>query len=195
MIPEFVTKDSGKREEFDTGARRDIRVGKGRYDLLSPIAWEKVAKGFHCFDARKVSESEARHWVGYFTNSFRKFGDQNDLVRSTCWNMLLGGGMEKNYSAEALLTPFNFDAVPPMALARLAGIYERGAVKYGDNNWQKGMPFSRFLDSAMRHFEEDRMGLKDEDHLMQSCWNRWAILHLWETKPELNDIIVKPNAL
>jgi len=33
-----AVRDSGKREEFDTGSRRDTRQGKGRYDLLSPIA-------------------------------------------------------------------------------------------------------------------------------------------------------------
>lgn len=36
--------DSGKREDFDTGSRRDTREGKGRYDLISPIFLERFAK-------------------------------------------------------------------------------------------------------------------------------------------------------
>src|SRR3954469_16270146 len=44
-----------------------------------------------------------------------------------------------------------FDLIPPIPLRRLAGVYERGAAKYDDNNWKKGAPYSRFLDSALRH--------------------------------------------
>lgn len=36
--------DSGERREFDTGSVRDIRTGKGRYDLLSPFVTERDAK-------------------------------------------------------------------------------------------------------------------------------------------------------
>ena len=39
-------KDSGKRQEFKTGAVRDIQEGKGRYDLISPIALERLAKHY-----------------------------------------------------------------------------------------------------------------------------------------------------
>lgn len=40
---ELTTKDSGQREEFDTGSRRDSRNGKGRYDLISPISIHRLA--------------------------------------------------------------------------------------------------------------------------------------------------------
>jgi hypothetical protein len=36
--------DSGDRREFDTGSVRDVRIGKGRYDLLSPFVTERDAK-------------------------------------------------------------------------------------------------------------------------------------------------------
>ena len=39
-----VLPDSGKREEFKTGAVRDIIIGKGRYDLLSSIAIHRLAQ-------------------------------------------------------------------------------------------------------------------------------------------------------
>jgi hypothetical protein len=32
----FITKDSGEHQQFETGARRDTQVGKGRYDLIPP---------------------------------------------------------------------------------------------------------------------------------------------------------------
>jgi hypothetical protein len=33
----FVTKDSGKREEYSSGMCRDLQEGKPRYDLITPL--------------------------------------------------------------------------------------------------------------------------------------------------------------
>lgn len=35
-MADFVTKDSGVREEYSSGMRRDIQVGKPRFDLILP---------------------------------------------------------------------------------------------------------------------------------------------------------------
>ncbi len=37
-------KDSGKREEFNTGSKRDSRTGKGRFDLLPFYAIQRLAR-------------------------------------------------------------------------------------------------------------------------------------------------------
>lgn len=109
-------KDSGKREEFNTGSKRDTREGKGRFDLI-PF---------------EVVEMLARH-------------------------------------------------------------YENGAVKYGDNNWKKGQPISRYMDSAMRHLVKYWCGLVDEDHLISAIWNLFAIadteerIAIGELPKELDD--------
>lgn len=108
---QYTTKDSGQREEFDTGARRDVRDGKGRYDLISPVA-----------------------------------------------------------------------------LRRLAQVLERGAKKYGERNWEKGIPVGRYLDSAIRHIYQYIEGHEDEDHLGHAMWNIMAAIHTLEVKPELNDL-------
>lgn len=113
-------KDSGSRETFATGSRRDTREGKGRFDLL-----------------------------------FR--------------------GM-------------------PEALRRMAVLLERGAKKYGERNWEKGQPISRFLDSAIRHLQRAAQGHTDEDHLIQAAWNCMAAVETLrrvlqaELPAELNDV-------
>jgi hypothetical protein len=33
---EWITKDSGKRQEYSTGMKRDVNDGKPRFDLISP---------------------------------------------------------------------------------------------------------------------------------------------------------------
>lgn len=98
--PEFETKDSGRREEFQTGSRRDTREGKGRFDLI-----------------------------------------------------------------------------PAYPLFRLADLYERGAAKYGDRNWEKGQPLGRYLDSAFRHLMNYQDGDRSEDHLTAVVWNIFG--YLW----------------
>ena len=93
-------KDSGERDYYHGGAQRDKRQGKGRYDLISPIA-----------------------------------------------------------------------------LSRLARVYEEGAKGKGDRNWEEGIPLSRFFDSAIRHINQYLSGMRDEDHLTQAAWNLFGVIH------------------
>ncbi len=85
-----------------------------------------------------------------------------------------------------------FDLLSAHALHRLAGVYERGALNHGDSNWAKGIPFSRLLDSALRHINQFQRGLRDEDHIAQAAWNLFCVLHFLEEgrEKELNDLLV-----
>lgn len=56
--PPFTVKDSGERQEFKTGAVRDMAAGKGRFDLISPIALLRLAKWYEA-GARKYND---RNW-------------------------------------------------------------------------------------------------------------------------------------
>jgi len=40
----FITKDSGKREKFKTGAQRDTEDNKGRYDLIPEYPLLRLAQ-------------------------------------------------------------------------------------------------------------------------------------------------------
>lgn len=57
-----------------------------------------------------------------------------------------------------------YDLLPPAALKALALIFEGGAEKYGDRNWENGLPLDVFLDSGMRHLVKLMNGETDEDH-------------------------------
>ncbi len=43
MSKKFITKDSGKRQEFETGSVRDLATGKGRYDLIPTLPLRRLA--------------------------------------------------------------------------------------------------------------------------------------------------------
>lgn len=70
-----------------------------------------------------------------------------------------------------------YDLITPFGIRRLAQWYELGSKKYADRNWEKGMPFSRYVNSAKRHLDKFIMGMEDEDHLAAAAWNILAIMH------------------
>jgi hypothetical protein len=69
------------------------------------------------------------------------------------------------------------DLISPFATMRRGRVMELGAKKYGYRNWEKGMPLSVFMASAMRHLTQFSMGAKDEDHLAHCAFNLDAIMH------------------
>ena len=74
-----------------------------------------------------------------------------------------------------------YDLIPVMPHRRLAELYARGAVKYGDRNWQKANSaeeLARFRGSAERHFMQWKNGETDEDHAIAVVWNIYAALWL-----------------
>ena len=73
-----------------------------------------------------------------------------------------------------------WDLLPFGALLRVARMYEAGAEKYGDRNWEKGQPVSRFINSALRHTMRYLDGQSDEDHLAMACWNLLGALEMEE---------------
>lgn len=69
------------------------------------------------------------------------------------------------------------DLLSPFATMRRGRVMELGARKYGERNWEKGMPLSVFLASANRHFIQFLAGETDEDHLAHCAFNLDAIMH------------------
>lgn len=69
------------------------------------------------------------------------------------------------------------DLVSPFFLVRLGTHLRKGAVKYSEWNWAKGIPSSRCYASCMRHLMAYAMGKRDEDHLAAAVFNLMAIIH------------------
>lgn len=44
-----------------------------------------------------------------------------------------------------------YDLLPPDAVQELVRVYDYGALKYADRNWEKGMKWSRCFSALMRH--------------------------------------------
>ena len=65
-----------------------------------------------------------------------------------------------------------FDLLPPQTIRALAIHYQKGCEKYGERNWEKGIPVARYIDSALRHLFQFLDGTDDgENHLISALWN------------------------
>lgn len=69
------------------------------------------------------------------------------------------------------------ELISPVFLDRLGMLLAAGASHYGARNWEKGMPLSRLLSSAMRHLNQTLDGQEDEDHPIQCVFNLMAYVH------------------
>lgn len=81
-----------------------------------------------------------------------------------------------------------FDLIATQMMFRLARHYEAGAIKYTDRNWEKGMPFSVYIDAALRHLFKYIAGWNDEDHAAAIVWNIAALMFMERKMPELDDL-------
>ena len=152
-------KDSGDRTQFATGAVRDMHEGKGRCDLL-PL--ELVSKIYEYL----IGEGEAS-WIFYHLSEFQNNGFVTDLVR--------------------VLDKFHgFDDSLETMFLEVAKHFEDGAKKYGEYNWQKGIPVNCYIDSAVRHYLKYLRGDEDERHDRAFVWNILCCIWTCKHKPELN---------
>ena len=82
---------------------------------------------------------------------------------------------------------FRYDLVSPIGLREVARACAEGAAKYGDWNWEKGMPVHDLLNHAIAHIYGFLSGDRSEPHLGHAAWNLLAAIHSHELWPHLND--------
>lgn len=162
-----MIKDSGERREFETGAVRDIQEGKGRCDLM-PLY---VIGAYY-----KVINNGAKDNIYWVFHDINRFRDTNDVTHL--------------YRALQRFDAFENDETMFLEVSKH---FEEGAKKYGEYNWQKGIPTHCYIDSAVRHYLKHLRGDTDEPHDKAFVWNIlcciWTCIH----KPELHDFVYWDN--
>lgn len=158
IFPTTTIRDSGERREFETGAVRDIQEGKGRCDLM-PLDVVALVNG--C--------GEESHIIRCLAD-FQEDG----MIIHLCGVLEIFA--ELHYA----------NNIPTMFL-EVAKHFEDGAKKYGEHNWQKGIPVHCYIDSAIRHYLKWLRGDKDEPHDRAFVWNILCCIWTCKHKPELNE--------
>lgn len=85
------------------------------------------------------------------------------------------------------------DIVPEILLG-VAEHFENGAKKYGENNWQKGIPIHCYIDSAVRHYLKFCAGHEDERHDRAFVWNVMCCIWTCKNKPKLLEEFAKRDS-
>lgn len=71
--------------------------------------------------------------------------------------------------------------------------YEAGCAKYGDRNWEKGIPLHCYIDSGVRHYLKYLRGDTDECHDRAFVWNLMCAIWTHNHLPEMIDMPFKNN--
>lgn len=158
-----MIQDSGNRREFDSGAVRDIQEGKGRCDLL-PLG----------IIAEFMRDTQVLPWIDMFMkeNNTQYLWNALDLFQYKAFNMTDMVTTEQRLANTML---------------EVAKHFEEGSKKYGERNWEKGIPTHCYIDSALRHYFKWLRGDKDEPHHRAFCWNILCCIWTCHNIPELND--------
>lgn len=177
-------QDTGERITYEGGAQREPHQGKGRYDWISPFALERVV----AVSVRikrlqpELNVPLSRQAISAslsLINRWREGYRDQDRLAAAAWWVLYTMHFEETVGEEMDIGKdvHDFGSISPHALQRLADWCEKGGIKYGDRNWEKGMPYEHPLDSAMRHVNKWLMRMTDEDHLAAAVWNLFALMH------------------
>lgn len=67
-------------------------------------------------------------------------------------------------------------------------IYEDGCNKYGERNWEKGIPLHCYIDSGVRHYIKFIRSDEDEPHDRAFLWNMLGALWTQQYHPECCDL-------
>lgn len=151
--------DSGELTTFGTGAARsDFNADgtrKGRCDLL-PL--RVLAKIWRAFDTSLQERGIDKARVFDHIADFQDTENAQHLVLA--------------------LNSFTGYLDFPTAFIEVAVHYEEGAEKYGECNWQKGLPIKNYVSSMVRHYLKWLRGDTDEHHDRAFVWN--VLCCIWE---------------
>lgn len=168
--------------KFDSGAVRSAdRVGE-RYDLISPIGLEWL---MHCrhkvvFNFAGSVEDEIKTAIQQ-CYAYLKGDRDYDHLAVAAWRVMAAIARTDEPDAKLLTA-----TVLRCGMKRLATTCHEGAVKYGDYNWEKGMPVSEMLNHAIPHLLIALDGKSTEDDLGHALWNLFGAMHSDHLWPHLN---------
>jgi hypothetical protein len=165
-----------------------IKVIDGREGQMSEILDSGERREFPTGAVRDVSEGRGRC-------DLLPLDVVADIMElSTFENIALFKESGEIRHLERILQAPKLDGLFPDAstmFLEVAKHFEEGAKKYGEYNWQKGIPVHCYIDSGVRHYLKWLRGDKDERHDRSFVWNIICCIWTCKHKPELNDYAKK----
>lgn len=116
----------------------------------------------------------------------------DDVILSSINHFIFTGDKQYIYNVIVWFSDKNFGNLET-AMLEVSKHYEQGCNKYGERNWEKGIPLHCYIDSGIRHYLKFRRGDDDEPHNRAFLWNLLGALWTMENKPDLIDLPFKKD--
>ncbi len=106
----------------------------------------------------------------------------------TVHDLMDASGRGLRYNSDKL----RYDLIPPLANKEYAKVWTQALDKYPEGNWEKGMPWTEVIASAMRHLEAIRLGedIDQESGLLHAAHlqcNAAMLTEYYYTKKEFDN--------
>lgn len=162
---DYEIKMDGEFHTFEGGGIRYTKEGKGRFDLIPSNALAYLVR-----EIDLIYGTSTLNYIFELTSAPNLLVNYSnrDFVR-----VILGITLRMAYKdlSDFAIAPDNVWKHFVSMLKELAVHYQKGAAKYGENNWRKGIPQWSFEDSGFRHLCQYLNGETDEPHHISSIWN------------------------
>lgn len=150
------------------------REGTEGNKVCSTCKWGNYTNNGLCKDCVCGSAWEPKEVIAVTEHEIADSGNRREFDTGAVRDMAEGKG--------------RMDLLPWTAIMEVSKHCERGAVKYGEHNVDRGIPVHSFIDSAARHLGKYIEGWEDEPHLVAAAWNLLWAIQTEIKKPELKDI-------
>ena len=117
----------------------------------------------------------------------RLYSCESNEVLHSINNFMESGDEEFLINAIETFAKLEFESINHLIL-EVSMHYKQGAEKYGERNWEKGIPLHSYIDSGVRHFLKHIDGQTDERHDRAFVWNMLGAIWTMEHRPEMIDI-------
>lgn len=182
--------------ESETGGKKAGNLE--RYDLIPPREWRALA----AFYGRPYADAYLGGSFNELHNQLNLFWEGDDVDPETGYLRLVLVAFqamellaqETQHGTQRVETEdgiYRFDHMPSEPLRLLAQHYGRGALKYDDDNWQKGYDWRLSFAALNRHLWQHQSGqFLDEEtgspHLVAVVWHAITLLWFYENRPEFD---------
>lgn len=180
----------GEFHRFEGGGIRYTKNGKGRFDLIPHEVIDRIFLKV----ASKIEEDKNYASLDDALISAYKEEYESSIASLVMIIYILNDFERDCINAKEYYVDSMDDFVKGFSkmLRELAIHYEKGAEKYGVDNWKKGIPEQSFRDSGLRHLCQWISGETDEPHHIAAIWNFFgAIWTRIKNEPIIDKVIYK----
>ncbi len=163
-------------------------VTSGTFSEYTPLGGPVIKdsgdrREFETGAVRDIQEGKGRCDLLPLMQVAKMIGEPNEVLRMISLYQTEGGVGFLKKAITYFINEIGWTI--PHAMLEVSKHFEQGCQKYGERNWEKGIPEHCYIDSAIRHYLKWRDGWTDEPHDRAVIWN---LICLWWTHENIAEV-------